>query len=215
MSISNCPGCLVLFSVLVLHWVTSSESTRGNSSCEDTPPHPQQHPGTEYLPTQITGTFDPKDLPFDGTNRGSMPSSLGLALELRKMRRENERNLPDSRGRQGSMTIESGTLNQFSQLTTQTDERQGQDLEWGCCRQENVVDQGRQSQEANRRRSQHMVLTTISASPPRTPGGAPYAEEDAPPLSPLSTTGIMVRTEQVRCEEVISIADSDASSYCV
>src|SRR6202041_1468705 len=62
----------VLFSVLVLHWVSSPDNSR--------------------LPQDPAVLPNINDLPFDGTTGGSMPPTLGLSFDLAQHKRAHIRN---------------------------------------------------------------------------------------------------------------------------
>lgn len=66
-----CCNADILFSVLVLHWVSSPDNSR--------------------LPQDPANLPNINDLPFDGTTGGSMPPTLGLSFDLAQQKRAHIR----------------------------------------------------------------------------------------------------------------------------
>jgi len=66
-----CCNADILFSVLVLHWVSSPDNSR--------------------LPQDPAALPNINDLPFDGTTGGSMPPTLGLSFDLAQQKRAHIR----------------------------------------------------------------------------------------------------------------------------
>ncbi|KAK7184371.1 hypothetical protein PSPO01_09405 [Paraphaeosphaeria sporulosa] len=75
-----CCNADILFSVLVLHWVSSPDGRTSPNGV-----HILLRTDHQF-PFPGLGCPDHEDLPFDGTSGGSMPPSLGLSFELQKAR---------------------------------------------------------------------------------------------------------------------------------
>ncbi|KAH7394633.1 hypothetical protein BKA66DRAFT_282433 [Pyrenochaeta sp. MPI-SDFR-AT-0127] len=184
-----CCNADILFSILVLHWVSSPDSrTSPNGVC--IPPRTDHQ-----IPFPGLSSPDRNDLPFDGTAGGSIPPSLGLSFELQKARYSS------AHFRNGKQSP--GIVRRSGIRPEQPIQRaRGQGMEHGHelgqskierLHQPNSLHQSQLGEEeAHCHRP--CVMTTISAST-----GSGIDAETEGPLLGLNT--IAVRTEQIRCVE--------------
>lgn len=186
-----CCNADILFSVLVLHWVSSPDSSSSNIRT-GTPSRALPFPA-----------HDPSDLPFDGTVGGSMPPSLGMSLELQKAGLGRAGTYPRAHLQDKRM----GDGDVISGLWSPSIENQRQKGQHGHGRvpsksqhRRNMSSQN-QSQEAGKgRRHQPCVTTTIAASP---------RDKDVVWRDDMPLDSITVHTEQVTHVEVNSESDND------